>query len=40
MALTRIAVNRRHEDLADLFRAPTVAWQLVGKLGIAKTEEE
>ncbi len=29
MALSKIAAKNRHEDLAELFRAPISAWKLV-----------
>ena len=30
MVLSKIAAKHRHEDLAELFRAPISAWRLVG----------
>jgi len=30
MVLARIAAKHGHEDLAELFRAPVMAWRLVG----------
>ena len=36
-ALARIAAESKYEDLAEMFRAPMIAWRLVGHVnGLAK----
>lgn len=37
-ALAKIAEKHGHEDLAGIFRAPLVAWQLVAKLRLDRRD--
>ena len=39
MALAKIAGKYRHEDLADIFRAPVIAWRLVARLKCNATDQ-
>jgi hypothetical protein len=39
-ALAKIADSAGHEDLAAIFRAPIVAWRLVGRLRPVQREEK
>jgi hypothetical protein len=32
MALAKIAEKHKYDGLADIFRAPTIAWRLVARL--------
>ncbi len=40
MALARIAMKYKHEDLAQLFRAPVSAWRLVGHVKFGLRDEK
>ena len=33
-ALAKIAEKHKHDGLADIFRAPTIAWRLVARLKV------
>lgn len=33
-ALAKIAAKHKHDGLADIFRAPTIAWRLVARLKV------
>jgi hypothetical protein len=40
MALARVASKHGQEDLAELFRAPIIAWRLVGHVKLGLKGEE
>jgi DNA-binding transcriptional regulator YiaG len=40
MALGKIAAKHGHEELADVFRAPTSAWRLVARLNCCQKRQE
>ncbi len=40
MALAKVATKYKHEDLAELFRAPISSWRLVGTVKFGLKDEE